>query len=168
MSPRNDMELRDIAATVVIIFTGLRAIRLYEATTNNWFKCPADSTATRHWKLILSRTKTDSKGFVSVSNKTSMVPCICLTNLDKKETIKFLKNMKQDTFCPCVGSCPYDILTQYMNKCPKKSHDIDSTEPSFLCAVTARGERTLTEFKLGEGEVKKCFERVNSKLPENL
>ena len=76
--------------------------------------------------------------------------------------------MKQDAFCPCVGSCPYDILTQYMNKCPQKSNDIDSTELSFLRAVTARGERTLTEFKLGEGEAKKCFERVNSKLPENL
>jgi len=35
MSPRNDMELHDLAATVVIIFTGLRAISLYEATSNN-------------------------------------------------------------------------------------------------------------------------------------
>jgi hypothetical protein len=26
----------------------------------------------------------------------------------------------------------------------------------------------LTEYKLGEGEVKKCFERVNSKLPIHL
>ena len=55
-----------------------------------------------------------------------------------------------------------------MNRCPQKSHDNDSTELSFLCAVTVRGERTLSEFKLGEGEVKRCFERVNSKLLENL
>lgn len=55
-----------------------------------------------------------------------------------------------------------------MIKCPQKSNNNDSTKLSFLCAVTARGERTLTEFKLGEGEVKKCFERVNFKLLENL
>ena len=46
MTPNNDMELRDLAATVVIIFTGLRAISLYIATTNNWVKCPADSAFT--------------------------------------------------------------------------------------------------------------------------
>jgi len=155
---------RDLAATVVIIFTGLRAISLYQATTNNWVNCPADLTATRHWKLILPRTKTDPKGLGPVSNRTSIVPCICLTNLDKTEKTKFLKKMKQDAFCSCVGSCPYDILTQYMNKCLPKSHDKDSNELAFLRSVTARGERTLTEFKLGEGEVKKCFERINIKL----
>ena len=48
MTPNNDMEIRDLAATVVIIFTGLRAISLYQATTNNWTNCPADLTATRH------------------------------------------------------------------------------------------------------------------------
>jgi len=31
----SNMELHDLAATVVIIFTGLRAISLYEATSNN-------------------------------------------------------------------------------------------------------------------------------------
>jgi hypothetical protein len=51
----------------------------------------------------------------------------------------FLKYMEQDAFCSCVGSCPYDI-TQYMNKCPKTSHDNDSTELSFLFAVTALGK----------------------------
>ena len=168
MTPKNDMEIRDLAATVVIIFTGLRAISLYQATTNNWTNCPADLTATRHWKLILSKTKTDPKGLGPVSNRTSIVPCICLTNLDKTEKTKFLKKMKQDAFCSCEGSCPYDILTQYMKKCPQKSHDRDSNELAFLRSVTARGERTLTEFKLGEGEVKKCFERINKKLPEHL
>jgi len=168
MTPNNDMELRDLAATVVIIFTGLRAISLYIATTNNWVKCPADSASTRHWRLILPRTKTDPKGDGPVANRTSVVPCICLTNLEKKEKAKFMKEMKHDPFCICVGPCPYDVLTRYMNKCPQKSHDNDATELSFLRAVTARGERTLTEFKLGEGEVKKCFERVNSKLPTHL
>ena len=144
MTPNNDMELRDLAATVVIIFTGLRAVSLYIVTTNNRVKCPADSASTRHWKLILPRTKTDLKEDGPVANRTSVVPCICLTNLEKKEKAKFMMDMKQDPFCICVGSCPNDVLTQYMNKCPQKSHDNDATELSFLRAVTARGELNLS------------------------
>ena len=168
MTPQNDMDLRDLAATVVIIFTGLRSNSLYLATTNNWVKCAADQTSTRHWKLVLPKTKTDPKGLGPVANRTSIVPCICLTNIDKKEKAKFLKDMKCDSFCSCLVLCPFDSLSNYMNKCPQKSHDDDSTELSFLRAVTARGDRTLTEHKLGESEVKKCIQRINLKLPEQF
>jgi len=81
MSSTTDKAIRDQAATIAIIFTGLRSDSLYLAETSNWMKVPADTSSLRHCRLILARTNTNPQGAGPVDGRTLMLPCICL-NID--------------------------------------------------------------------------------------
>jgi hypothetical protein len=111
---------------------------------------------------------TDTQGTGPVAGRTSMLPCICLTDLETKEKNKFIKELRKDPFCACLVSCPFTIKTNYMNLYPSKSDSKDDAPLPLLRAVTTRGDRNLTEQRLGKNEVKRCYERVNARLPDHI
>jgi hypothetical protein len=167
------LEQRDSAVVILTCFTSLRIEDVEGMLERMVTVKPANKTQPRRVIIVLDKTKNDKTGSGPVAGRTFALPCTCSLDMDVAETAQFAQLCKSNTKHPCPDICPYQVVMDYQNAKPtsldpsSKGKLVAPGEMSFGRSLSARGEpRTLTTYKLGIREMRKCVVRVNERLPE--
>lgn len=134
---------------------------------NNIEVLQEDKKNPRRICCILDHQKNDKTGSGTTENRTYIIPCCCKNVLEKRSSERklFLRNIRKDPFCPCPIACPFGIINKYLSRCPMSS----TANLPFIRSLSSRGDpRTLASGSLGINYIKKAFNNVNERLPQEL
>ncbi|KAJ1418191.1 hypothetical protein B484DRAFT_400557 [Ochromonadaceae sp. CCMP2298] len=167
------LEQRDSAVVILTCFTSLRIEDVEGMKERMLTVKPANKSHPRRIVMVLDHTKNDKTGQGPVAGRTYVLPCTCALDMDAEETAKFAQLCKTNIKHPCPDVCPYQVVLDFQHAKPtsldpsSKGKLVAPGEMSFGRSLSARGDpRTLTTFKLGIREMRKCVVRVNARLPE--
>ena len=164
---QNHLELQSLACVCFTCFTAIRVEDLHQAKTTDLTLTPPSNKNPRNLKLKLLKTKNDPDGTGPVENRTWIVPCCCLEDLEKAAKQKFARQLSANALVPCVSSCPYNVITLFLRECPPPN--LKYPNPSLFRALTSKGEvRTLTCNSLGIHSIRDFTRLVNERLPAHL
>ena len=102
----NHLELQAIACVCFTCVTAIRVEDLHQAKTTDLTCTPPSNKNPRNFKLKLPTTKNDSDGTGSVENRTWIVPCYCLEDLEKAAKQKLARQLSANALVSCVAACP--------------------------------------------------------------
>ena len=160
----NHLELQAIACVCFTCVTAIRVEDLHQAKTTDLTCTPPSNKNPRNFKLKLPTTKNDSDGTGSVENRTWIVPCYCLEDLEKAAKQKLARQLSANALVSCVAACPQNVLTMFLRECPPPN--VKYPNPSLFRALTSKGEvRTLTCNPLGIHSIRELTKLVNERLP---
>jgi hypothetical protein len=148
LNHQNHLELQSLACVCFTCFTAIRVEDHYQAKTTELTLTPPSNKNPRNLKLKLLKTKNVPDSTGTVENRTWIVPCCCLEDLDKAANQKFARQLSANALVPCVATCPYNVITMFLRECPPPNMKYPNS--SLFRALTSKGVvRTLTCNPLG-------------------
>jgi len=144
----NHLHLQALACVCFTCFTDIRIEDLHRATTTDLTRTPPSNKNPRNLKLKLMKTKNDPDGTGPEENRTWIVPCCCLVDLEKEAKQRFARQLKANDLVPCITTCPYNVINIFLRECPPPNEKFP--QPSLFRALTSKvANRTLTCNPLG-------------------
>ncbi|KAJ1394749.1 hypothetical protein B484DRAFT_407796 [Ochromonadaceae sp. CCMP2298] len=166
-------EQRDSAVVILTCFTSLRIEDVEGMKERMLTIKPANKSHPHHIVVVLDKTKNDKTGQGPVAGRTFVLPCTYHLDMDTEETANFVQRCKSNTKHPCLDVCPYQVVINYQTAKPtsldasSKGKHVAPGEIFYGRMLSARGKtRSLTTYKLGIKEMRKCVVRVNERLSE--
>jgi hypothetical protein len=164
---QNHQDLQALACVCFTCFTGIRIEDLHQANTANVTRTAFSTKNPRNWKIQLLKTKNDPDGTGPVENRTWIVPCCCLVDLDKEAKQSFARKLKVNAHVGCISPCPFNVISLFLRECPLPNDKYPN--PSLFRALTSKGSnRTLTCNPLGISSIRDLSRLVNERLPFDL